>query len=219
MLAFRRVPVTTGTSLAQTIFLPCCLLNDRRKEACSFFKIGRLSSLLCLFLVRLHLLIFLLLLMSGSVHPNPGPVFPCSVCAGNLTWRGRSVQCCTCSKWVHLKCSLSSKCRTLGSSHFWSCPSCYVPASSGDNTVTSSSDSSSLYTSTVQAAPLLIHHFRLTLATNRLSPFRPLCTFSLYTLTTVSCSWLSLYTFCFLFNPLTPSGFFNGMLRSPSQKH
>ena len=35
-------------------------------------------------------------------HPNPVPIFPCSVYAGNVTWRGKSVQCCTCSKWVHL---------------------------------------------------------------------------------------------------------------------
>ena len=62
--------------------------------------------------------------MNGNVHPNPGPIFPCSVCAGNVTWRGKSVQCCTCSKWVHLSCSqLSlSEFRALGSSHSWSCP-------------------------------------------------------------------------------------------------
>ena len=41
-----------------------------------------LSSLLCF-------LILLLLLMSGNVHPNPGIIFPCSVCAGNVTWRGQ----------------------------------------------------------------------------------------------------------------------------------
>ena len=64
--------------------------------------------------------------MSGNVHPNPGPIFPCSVCAGNVTWRGKSVQCCACSKWVHLRCSqLSlSNFRALGSSHSWSCPPC-----------------------------------------------------------------------------------------------
>ena len=27
--------------------------------------------------------------MSGNIHPNPCPVFPCLVCAGNVTWRGR----------------------------------------------------------------------------------------------------------------------------------
>ena len=53
-----------------------------------------------------HLL--LMMIMIGNIHPNPGPVFPCSVSAGNVTWRGRSVQCCTCSKWVHLTCSLLS---------------------------------------------------------------------------------------------------------------
>ena len=65
--------------------------------------------------------------MSSNIYPNPCPVFPCSVCAGNVTWRGRSVQCCTCSNWVHLKCSLLSfsKFRTLGSSHFWIFPPCF----------------------------------------------------------------------------------------------
>ena len=109
------------------IFSLCSPLNDRRRTAHSFFKIGRLFSLFlfsCLFLFLLGLLILLLLLMSGNVHPNPGPIFPCSVCAGNVTWRGKSVLCCTCSKWVHLRCSqLSlSKFRALGSYHSGSCP-------------------------------------------------------------------------------------------------
>ena len=62
--------------------------------------------------------------MSGNVHPNPGPIFPCSVCTGNVTWQGKSVQCCTRSKWVHLRCSQPSlsKFRTLDSFHSWSCP-------------------------------------------------------------------------------------------------
>ena len=109
------------------IFSLCCPLNDRRRAAHSIFKIGRLFSLFllsCLTLAFLRLLILLLFLMSGNVHLNPGPIFPCSVCAGNVTWRGKSVQCCACSKWVHLRCSqLSlSNFRALGSSHSWSCP-------------------------------------------------------------------------------------------------
>ena len=109
------------------IFSLCCSLNDRRRAAHSINKSGRLFSLFllsCPTLALLRLLILLLLLMSGNVHPNPGPIFPCSVCAGNVTWRGKSVLCCTCSKWVHLRCSqLSlSKFRALGSSHSWSNP-------------------------------------------------------------------------------------------------
>ena len=103
------------------IFSLCCLLNDRRRAAHSFFKIGRVFFLFfsCPSLARLRLLIFLFLLMSGNVHPNPGPIFPCSVCAENVAWRSKSVQCCTCSKWVHLRCSqLSlSKFRALDTSH------------------------------------------------------------------------------------------------------
>ena len=100
--------------------------------------------------------------MSSNVHPNPCPAFPCSVCTENVTWHGRSVQCCTCSNWVHLKCSLLSfaRFRTLGSSHFWSCPLCCLPGFYGDatptSTVTSSSESSSWYTSIAQSGLLLL---------------------------------------------------------------
>ena len=135
------------------IFSLCCSLNDRRRAAHSIFKIGclfSLSLLSCPTLALLRLLILLLLLMSSNAHPNPGLIFPCSVCAGNVTWRGKSVQCCTCSKWVRLRCSqLSlSNFRALGSSYSWSCPPCC-------NTVTPpSSDSSDTYTSTVESGPL-----------------------------------------------------------------
>ena len=118
--------------------------------------------------------------MSGNVHSNPCLVFPCSVCTGNVTWRGRSVQCCTCSNWVHLKCSLLSysRFRTLGSSHSWSCPPCCVSAFFGDptptSTVTSSLDSSSWYTSTAQSGPLLLmQHSHPTLAFKPLILFQP----------------------------------------------
>ena len=126
-------------------------LNDRRRAAHSIFKIGRLFShffFSCPSLAFLRLLILLLLLMSGNVHPNPGPIFPCSVCTGNVTWRGKSVQCFACSKWVHLRCSqLSlSQFRALDSSHSWSCSPCRI-------TVTPSSDSSEMYTFTVQFGP------------------------------------------------------------------
>ena len=90
------------------IFSLCCPLNDCRRAAHSFLKIGCLFSLSlfsCPSLASLRLLILLFLLMSNNFHPNPGPIFPCSVCNGNLTWWGKSVQCCTCSKWVHLRCS------------------------------------------------------------------------------------------------------------------
>ena len=121
--------------------------------------------------------------MSGNVHSNPCPVFPCSVCAGNVTWLSRSVQCCTCSNWVYLKCSILSfsRFRTLGSSYSWSCPPCCAPAFFGDatptSTVTSSSDSSSWYIFTAQSGPsgplLLMQHSHPTLAFKPLILFLP----------------------------------------------
>ena len=154
-----RVSATPGTPVTQAIFSLCCPLIDRRRAARSLFEIGRLFSLFsCLSFARLFLL--LLLLMSGNVHPNLGPVISCSMCAGNVTWRGRLVQCCTCSKWIYLRCSFLSLSRfkILRSSHSWSCPPCCVPASPGyptpTNIATFSSDTSSLYISTAYLAHL-----------------------------------------------------------------
>ena len=182
------------------IFLLCCPLNDRCRAAHSFFKIGRLFSpflFSCPSLAMLCLLILLLLLMSGNVHPNPGPIFPCYVCTGNVTWQGKSVQCCTCSKWVHLRCSqLShSQFRVLNSSHSWSCPLCR-------NTVTPPSDSSNLYTYIVQSGPpLLILHSPPTLVSKPLIPHLPIL--YLFPLPLHHCPfpWPSFYASCFLSSP------------------
>ena len=107
-----------------------------------------------------------------------------------MTWRGRSVQCCICSKWVHLRCSLLSfsRFKTLGTSHSWSCPPCCLPISSGGptptNTVTSSSDTSILYPSTFLAGPSgssLLMHSRSVLVFKPPIPFPPTLYFlSLY---------------------------------------
>ena len=115
-------PSYSGHSPRTNHFLPCSPWTTAEGQHTASLKSVALFS--CLSLARLRLLIFLLLLMSGNVHPSSGPVFPCSMCAGNVTWWGRSVQCCTCSKWIHLKYSLLSftKFKTLDSSHSWSCP-------------------------------------------------------------------------------------------------
>ena len=93
------------------------------------------------------------------------------------------MQCCTCSNWVHLKCSLLSfsRFRILDRSHSWSFPPCCVPAFFADSTPTStvpsSSDSSSWYTSTAQICPIwppvLMQHSHPTLAFKPLIFFPP----------------------------------------------
>ena len=144
--------------------------------------------------------------MSGNVHPSPGPIFPCPVCAGNVTWRGKSVLCCTCSKWVHLRCSqLSlSNFRALGSSHSWSCPPCH-------NTATPTSDSSDTYTSTVQsgtpfAVAALSRHPRL--QTSYPPSAHSISSSSALSPPSLAPGHFSMPSLL----PMTLSGFFNGML-------
>ena len=76
-----------------------------------------------------------------------------------------------------------------------------------------SSDSSSWYTFIAQSGPLLLmQHSHPTLIFKPLILFPPTLSLLPLHLTTASCSWLFLFTSCFLFPSLTLSGFFNGML-------
>ena len=91
------------------------------------------------------ILIFVLLLISGDIHPNLGPIDPCSVCSRRVTWGNRSVQCTNCSLWVHLSCSGLSPANfhKISAGHSWTCPMCPsssqpLPSLSHPNTVSSS---------------------------------------------------------------------------------
>ena len=86
-----------GSQLPQAFPSYKPFLNECKRTAHSLLKsVARLLS------SKASLLILLLLLMSANIYPNPGSVFPCSVCAGNVTWKSRSVQCYNCS---NLRCS------------------------------------------------------------------------------------------------------------------
>ena len=81
-----------------------------------------------------HLLILALFLISGNVHPNPGPIrnnshssYPCSICHLDV---GRDfLHCTACLKWVHFRCSSLTRadfraiCAT-GTAVGWLCPAC-----------------------------------------------------------------------------------------------
>ena len=91
------------------------------------------------------ILIFMLLFISGDIHPNPGPIDPCSVCSHRVTWGNRSVQCTNCSLWVHFPCSGLSPAdfRKISPGHSWTFPMCPsssqpLPSLSPPNPVSSS---------------------------------------------------------------------------------
>ena len=94
----------------------------------------------------LLILIFMLLLISGDIHPNPGPIDPCSVCSRRVTWGNRLIQCTNCSLWVHLSGSGLSPAdfRKISPGHSWTCPMCPfssqpLPSLSHSNPVSPSS--------------------------------------------------------------------------------
>ena len=91
------------------------------------------------------ILISTLLLISGDIHPNPGPIDPCSVCSRRVTWGNRSIQCTNCSFWVHLSCSGLSPFdfRKISPGHSWTFPMCPsssqpLPSLSHSNPISSS---------------------------------------------------------------------------------
>ena len=94
-----------------------------------------------------RLLILELLLISGNVHPNPGPIsnhphprYPCSIC--HLDVGRDSLQCSACLKWVHFLCSFLTRAdfRTIcaaGTAVGWRCPACHPQNTTDSPTQTS----------------------------------------------------------------------------------
>ena len=86
--------------------------------------------------------LFMLLQMSGDVHPNPGPAtkYPCPVYARNVTSRGVSYQCNRCSGCVHAKCSGLLNAAQFRRSCDWACGPCSTPTPSPPPTPTYGTD-------------------------------------------------------------------------------
>ena len=88
-----------------------------------------------------------MLLISGDVHPNPGPIsnhphprYPCSIC--HLEVGRDSLQCSACLKWVHFFCSSLTRAdfRTIcatGTAQGWRCPACHPQSKTSSPSQTS----------------------------------------------------------------------------------
>ena len=114
----------------------------------------------------------MLLLISKDIHPNPGPIDPCSVCSRRVTWGNRSIQCTGCSLWVHLSCSGLSPAdfRKISPGHSWTCPMCPsssqpLPSLSHSNPVSSSFSVSPSFHTPNTPPPLTNTHKTISLKT------------------------------------------------------
>ena len=61
-----------------------------------------------------------------DMHTNPGPsaMYPCPVCARDVTSRGVSYRCTRCSGWVHVKCSGLLNAAQYRRNKDWACVPC-----------------------------------------------------------------------------------------------
>ena len=202
------------------ISLPCCLLNNCRRAAQRFFKIGGLFSLsffFCLSLNHLRLLIHFPLLRSGDVHSNVGLTFsPQSVL--------KMLPDDQVSAMLHVV--IMGPCKTLTTfrlqtQNFWLLPLLDLPPCCvlTCNTVICSTNFANIYTSTVQSSPhLLMLHSRTILVLKPLISICPFGIFSLCPFTIILCSGLSFYACCLL-SFLTLLVFSMECWQSSSQEH
>jgi len=86
-----------------------CRITDICTNTCYLSNMYRLHKCELHNKVRLPFLVMLLLLMSGNIALNPGPVnevmFPCGVCQLAVNWSHKAVACDNCSVWVHKSCA------------------------------------------------------------------------------------------------------------------
>ena len=47
---------------------------------------------------------FLLVLLCGDVHMNPGPDYPCGKCSLNVNDDDKALCCDGCNQWIHVSC-------------------------------------------------------------------------------------------------------------------
>lgn len=85
----------------------------------------------------------LIILLSGDVHLNPGPEYPCGQCGLNVNDDDQALCCDSCDKWIHVSCDCSltvndyNKMLKDSSDDPWFCPVCrsapqsQIPSQSG----------------------------------------------------------------------------------------
>ena len=76
-------------------------------------------------------LCILMLLTSGDIEPNPGPIrHPCGICERLVAANHRAICCASCDTWIHIKCANMAPKeyqKHQNSSCTWICFRCGMP--------------------------------------------------------------------------------------------
>ena len=83
------------------------------------------------FMVCKTVLLLCLLIVSGDIEVNPGPIkYPCSVCEKSVKSNQQALSCDSCDRWTHCKCSGVTTVRyydyQLQDYFQWVCPRCLL---------------------------------------------------------------------------------------------
>ena len=105
-------------------------MNSSSVRRMKIAKIGHKLVTSCCFSLAVFGFLSLLLLLSGDIQINPGPIkHPCSLCERSVKSNQRAILCDGCGYWTHCRCSGVSKFEYLvyqqSTAPFnWYCPRC-----------------------------------------------------------------------------------------------
>lgn len=117
-------PTVLRNNRKGTVLTPCYVLAKYCVGHRTFATMSKL-----LILAQLYSSIMALDL-AGDVHPNPGPKYPCGVCAKACKWKQDCIVCDECETWLHRSCIDMNPdvFEALGnSSCVWLCDNCGIP--------------------------------------------------------------------------------------------
>ena len=121
----------TGES-PETVRFACRVILDSYAAVAVDWKNSNRLKLKTRGIYRIHqpaAVIVTLLLASGDMETNPGPVqYPCTVCEKPVKGSQRGIMCDGCSQWTHARCGGVEEAEylllTAQESCEWFCPSC-----------------------------------------------------------------------------------------------
>ena len=122
--------MVTGESRETVRFATRLMLDSCGAVVANWNRYNRLRTKRLYRAHRPAVVIVTLLLASGDIESNPGPVYqyPCTVCLKPVKQNQRGIACDGCDKWTHAQCGNVREAEyqllTSQEGHEWFCPLC-----------------------------------------------------------------------------------------------